>query len=170
MRYAAELGAPPNSIIFTDVAGKAMHVTRSQYADVFLDTPFVNAHTTGCDVLWSGVPVVTLPLRRMASRVCASLCSAMGIAQACVAHDLADYEEKAVQFVLDTAYRTAMRREILAGRWTQPLFDTRRWTRDFERLMARAFQDADRDIRFRTSLGRSQRSHPRARRHVHDAR
>jgi predicted O-linked N-acetylglucosamine transferase (SPINDLY family) len=29
--------------------------------DLFLDTPLFNAHTTGGDVLWSGVPILTLP-------------------------------------------------------------------------------------------------------------
>jgi protein O-GlcNAc transferase len=46
---------------------------------VFLDTPLCNAHTTGCDVLWAGCPMVTLPLERMASRVAASLCHATGL-------------------------------------------------------------------------------------------
>lgn len=34
---------------------------------------------TGCDVLWGGCPMVTLPLERMASRVAASLCYATGL-------------------------------------------------------------------------------------------
>ena len=46
---------------------------------MFLDTPLCNAHTTGCDVLWAGCPMVTLPLERMASRVAASLCHATGL-------------------------------------------------------------------------------------------
>ena len=33
----------------------------------------------GCDVLWGGCPMVTLPLERMASRVAASLCYATGL-------------------------------------------------------------------------------------------
>ena len=33
----------------------------------------------GCDVLWGGCPIVTLPLERMASRVAASLCYATGL-------------------------------------------------------------------------------------------
>lgn len=33
----------------------------------------------GCDVLWGGCPMVTLPLERMASRVAASLCFATGL-------------------------------------------------------------------------------------------
>ena len=56
-----------------------LHIRRSGIADVFLDTPLCNAHTTGCDVLWAGCPMVTLPLERMASRVAASLCHATGL-------------------------------------------------------------------------------------------
>lgn len=52
---------------------------RAGVADVFLDTPLCNAHTTGCDVLWGGCPMITLPLQRMASRVAASLCAATGL-------------------------------------------------------------------------------------------
>ena len=61
------------------MAARDIHVARAALADVFLDTPLVNAHTTACDVLWAGVPIVTLPLRRMASRVCASLVTAAGL-------------------------------------------------------------------------------------------
>jgi Glycosyl transferase family 41 len=55
-------------------------------ADVFLDTPLCNAHTTGCDVLWGGCPIVTLPLQRMASRVAASLCAATGLGHEMIVH------------------------------------------------------------------------------------
>ena len=72
---AAKLGVPDDRIVFTNVVQKDLHIKRSGLADVFLDTPLCNAHTTGCDVLWSGCPIVTLPLSRMASRVAASLVS-----------------------------------------------------------------------------------------------
>eukprot|EP00968_Pinguiococcus_pyrenoidosus_P009783 scaffold757_cov246-Pinguiococcus_pyrenoidosus.AAC.29 len=42
-------------------------------ADLVLDTPEYNSHTVGCDVLWSGTPMVTLKQDKMASRVGASL-------------------------------------------------------------------------------------------------
>ncbi len=44
---AAGRGIDPNRIIFTDVAAKPIHIRRSGIADVFLDTPLCNAHTTG---------------------------------------------------------------------------------------------------------------------------
>lgn len=44
---AAAQGVDPSRIIFTDVADKPQHIRRSGLADVFLDTPLCNAHTTG---------------------------------------------------------------------------------------------------------------------------
>ena len=44
-----------------------------QLADLFLDTPQCNAHTTGCDILWAGTPMITIMGQKMASRVAASL-------------------------------------------------------------------------------------------------
>lgn len=65
---AARHGVDDARIIFTDVAQKEEHIRRSGLADVFLDTPLCNAHTTGCDVLWSGCPMVrTLPPSAAAS-------------------------------------------------------------------------------------------------------
>ena len=46
-RHAANHGIPSERIIFTDVAQKEEHIRRSALADVFLDTPRCNAHTTG---------------------------------------------------------------------------------------------------------------------------
>lgn len=34
---------------------------RGQLADICLDTPICNGHTTGMDVLWAGTPMVSLP-------------------------------------------------------------------------------------------------------------
>lgn len=58
---AANLGIGPGRILFSNVAAKEEHVRRGQLADVCLDTPLCNGHTTSMDVLWTGTPVVTLP-------------------------------------------------------------------------------------------------------------
>lgn len=54
-------GIDANRVIFSNVAAKEEHVRRGQLADVCLDTPLCNGHTTGMDVLWAGTPMVTLP-------------------------------------------------------------------------------------------------------------
>lgn len=62
------VGLPGGRIIFSNVAAKEEHVRRGQLADVCLDTPLCNGHTTSMDVLWTGTPVVTLPGETLASR------------------------------------------------------------------------------------------------------
>lgn len=62
------VGLPGGRIIFSNVAAKEEHVRRGQLADVCLDTPLCNGHTTSMDVLWTGTPVVTLPCETLASR------------------------------------------------------------------------------------------------------
>jgi hypothetical protein len=46
--------------IYSDVAPREEHVKRGFLADLFLDTPACNAHTTACDILWSGTPMLTM--------------------------------------------------------------------------------------------------------------
>ncbi|KII61331.1 UDP-N-acetylglucosamine--peptide N-acetylglucosaminyltransferase subunit [Thelohanellus kitauei] len=77
--YAKKFDIPSSRIIFTDVAMKEEHVRRGQLADVCLDTPICNGHTTGMDVLWAGCPVVTTPRETFASRVGASIVNAIGL-------------------------------------------------------------------------------------------
>lgn len=58
---AQALGLGSGRILFSNVAAKEEHVRRGQLADICLDTPLCNGHTTGMDVLWAGTPMVTLP-------------------------------------------------------------------------------------------------------------
>ena len=128
---------PQERLVFTDVAPRELHVARCSLADVFLDTPRVNAHTTACDVLWSGVPIVTLPLKTMASRVCASLVTAAGLGKELVAKNEQEYFEIAVRLGLNVGgERARIRSFLLSTRsTTSALFDVGRWVRDFERLL-----------------------------------
>uniref|UniRef100_A0A0D9YSF1 protein O-GlcNAc transferase n=1 Tax=Oryza glumipatula TaxID=40148 RepID=A0A0D9YSF1_9ORYZ len=86
--HAAARGVRPDQIIFTDVAMKNEHIRRSSLADLFLDTPLCNAHTTGTDILWAGLPMITLPLEKMATRVAGSLCLATGLGEDMIVRNL----------------------------------------------------------------------------------
>ena len=63
---------------------------RGQLADVCLDTPLCNGHTTGMDVLWAGTPMVTLPADTLASRVATSQLQTLGCPEL-VAKNAEDY-------------------------------------------------------------------------------
>ena len=63
-----------------------------------LDNPVTNGHTTTCDLLWSGLPILTLPhSENMPSRVATSLVLALGCPEL-VARSYQEYEDKAVAY------------------------------------------------------------------------
>lgn len=131
--YAAARGVQPDQIIFTDVAMKGEHIRRSALADLCLDTPLCNGHTTGTDVLWAGLPMLTLPLEKMASRVAGSLCLATGVGEEMVVNSLKEYEERAVSLALNRPKLRDLTNRLKAARLTCPLFDTARWVVNLER-------------------------------------
>ncbi|KAH9315388.1 hypothetical protein KI387_024015 [Taxus chinensis] len=138
--FATAQGVRPEQIIFTDVAAKSEHIRRSSLADLCLDTPLCNAHTTGTDVLWAGVPIVTLPLEKMATRVAGSLCYATGFGEEMVVTSMQEYEEKAVNLGQNPARCQALSAKIKEARLTCPLFDTRRWVRNLERAYSKMWK------------------------------
>jgi hypothetical protein len=96
--------------------------TRMQYmlqlcrGHLFLDTPSFNAHTTAVDALWVGLPLITTPLERMASRVSASLLAAAGLTLF-ITRDLQDYRALAAALLHRPAQlRLARRLTVANGR------------------------------------------------------
>jgi predicted O-linked N-acetylglucosamine transferase (SPINDLY family) len=65
------------------IASTAEHLGRQGLADLYLDTLPYNAHSTACDALWAGVPVLTCAGRSFAARVAASALRAVGLRAAC---------------------------------------------------------------------------------------
>ncbi|CAF1499509.1 unnamed protein product [Adineta ricciae] len=126
-------GVDPSRLIFSNVAPKEEHVRRGQLADICLDTPLCNGHTTGMDVLWAGTPMVTLPLETLASRVGASLLHTLGCPEL-VAESYDDYENIAVRLGVDPVYLKSVRAKVWSRRLTSPLFDTALYTQHLEGL------------------------------------
>ncbi|XVF60764.1 hypothetical protein PTKIN_Ptkin08bG0074700 [Pterospermum kingtungense] len=60
---------------------KSEHIRCSALVDLCLDKLLCNTHTNGTNVLWAGLPMVTLPLEKMATRVAGSLCLAIGLGE-----------------------------------------------------------------------------------------
>lgn len=126
IRQAARArGIPDAQIYFTDVAPKDEHIKRGHLADLFLDTPCCNAHTTGCDILWGGTPMLTLSGKKMATRVAASLLKASTLSEL-VTGSYEEYEETAVRLAMEPEELFQLRQRLEQGRDTCPLFDTQR--------------------------------------------
>jgi len=122
------------------VMPKIEHLKRLTLADVYLDTLVYNGHTTGSDVLWAGVPMVTIQGDTFPSRVGASLARAVGMPEM-IAFDMKQYVEKAVNLALDPESLREMREKLQGLRLTAPLFDTKRWIHAFEDALGSMWQD-----------------------------
>ncbi len=70
---ARKRGIDPERLIFAPRMKQLDHLARQRLADIFLDTLPCNAHTTGSDALWAGLPVLTCAGNSFAGRVAASL-------------------------------------------------------------------------------------------------
>ncbi|WP_428422612.1 tetratricopeptide repeat protein [Methylibium sp.] len=142
---AAARGVAPERIVFAQNVAFDAHFSRLALADVFVDTWPYNAHTTASDALWAGVPVVTLYQNSFASRVAASVLNAAGIAELAV-ETVDDYQRALLALASDPALLQTYRNHLQTQRMTLPLFDSQRYVREFEHLLARMVQ------RFRAGL------------------
>ncbi|CAG2061914.1 unnamed protein product [Timema podura] len=142
---AQQLGLPPGRILFSNVAAKEEHVRRGQLADVCLDTPLCNGHTTSMDVLWTGTPVVTLPgtctktvrhwplewrLHSWQHWVLPEL----------IATSRQEYQDIAVRLGTDREFLKSIRVKVWRARSDSPLFDCQQYAQGMEKLYKRMWE------------------------------
>ncbi|HEX5277796.1 MAG TPA: tetratricopeptide repeat protein [Fluviicoccus sp.] len=130
-REAGYRGVVPERLVFAPVLNVSEHLARLQLADLFLDTWPVNAHTTACDALWGGLPVLTCTGSTFAARVATSLLKAADLRGLACATP-AEYEARALELAHNPGKLTALRRDWGARRLQSRLFDTARTTRYLE--------------------------------------
>ncbi len=130
-RHAQLAGIGPERLSFAPFAAPHDHFARLPAADAILDALVCNGHTTTSDALWSGVPVITARGAHFASRVSESLLNAMDLPEL-VGSDQDDMVRIAKRVASDADYRAMLRIKVATQRLEAPLFDTARFTRDFE--------------------------------------
>lgn len=131
-KEAAARGVEPHRLIFAERMPLAEHLARHRSADLFLDTWYCNAHTTASDALWSGLPIVTKIGQTFASRVAASLLTAVGL-QELITDAPASYEALAYELATNVEILKALRERLTFNRLKSPLFDTQRFTWNLEK-------------------------------------
>lgn len=128
---AATRGIDPSRLVFAPKLPHAEHLARHKHADLFIDTFNVNAHTTASDALWAGLPVVTKQGKQFAARVAASLLTAVGLPEL-IAETEEEYEELITELAEHPKKMATIHEKLKENRITHPLFDTVRYTRNFE--------------------------------------
>jgi predicted O-linked N-acetylglucosamine transferase (SPINDLY family) len=131
-REAAMRGVDAERLIFAArIASLPEHLARHRLADLFLDTLPYNAHSTACDALWAGLPVLTLLGESFASRVAASLLTAIDLPEL-ITSTPGQYEALAIELAANPEQLAHLRDRLARNRLTSPLFDTQRYTRHLE--------------------------------------
>lgn len=126
-REAHECGVDPNRLIFAERTPKLQdHLARQRLADLFLDTLPFNAHTTACNALWAGLPVLTCAGQSYAGRVAASLLTAVGLPEL-ITTSLDSYRELALHLATTPTKLAELRQRLAENRSRCALFNGDRY-------------------------------------------
>ncbi|MGA1066967.1 MAG: hypothetical protein ACO3U3_14090 [Alphaproteobacteria bacterium] len=120
-----------------------------EHLDLFLDTFPYGAGATGSEVLWSGVPLLTLQGRAFQSRMGSSLVHALGVSELIAKND-EEYVAKAIKIATDKNHYKKIKQQIKKGKAEGLLFNTSNFVGTLEKAFqlivsdyreGRAFQD-----------------------------
>ena len=140
---AERAGVDPGRLIFARPIAQDAHIARLACADLALDTLPYGAHTTGCDALWAGVPMLTCRGATFAGRVGASLLNAAGLPEL-ITDSPAAYAARLLDLVSAPQRLREYGDYLNRTRGTNPLFDTAGFTRDWEALLLAIYDAAAR--------------------------
>jgi protein O-GlcNAc transferase len=141
LRHEAEVrGVDSNRLIFAKrLKNKNEYLARCKTMDLFLDTFPYTAHATANDVLWAGLPVLTLAGSTFASRVATSLLNTLKLPEL-ITYTQEAYEELAIELAGNPDKFNAIKTKLAANRLTTPVFDTVLFARHIENAYAQMFQ------------------------------
>jgi predicted O-linked N-acetylglucosamine transferase (SPINDLY family) len=132
-KEAQKRGLAPKRLVFAPKMELSDHLARHKLADLFIDTLPCNAHTTASDALWAELPVLTCMGESFASRVAASLLTAIDMPEL-ITSSLQEYEELAVSLANDSNRVRALKQKLMHNKLSTPLFDSTLFTKDIEQL------------------------------------
>ena len=124
-------GIDPNRLIFGKRLSKSKYLARYRVADLFLDTQPYNAGTTASDALRMGLPVLTCIGHSFASRMGASVISALNLPELITTTE-EEYESLAIELATDPVKLKIIKDKLVSNLPTAPLYNTSLFTRHLE--------------------------------------
>lgn len=139
-KEAIARGVDPRRIFFAGrKADIAEHLGHLALADLALDTYPYTSHSTGCDMLWSGVPLITRMGSTFTSRIAGSMLHAVGLPEL-VTNSWEEYFNLAHQLANRPEMLGGIREKLSRNRLSSPLFDTAKFTTDIELLYIKMWE------------------------------
>ena len=108
-------------------------------ADLFLDTFPYNAHVTGCDALYAGLPIITLCGQSFASRVGASLLNTINMNEL-IAYSESQYINKAYNLSINQKKIKELKQELLKPLTISKLFNSKLYVEKIETAYIEIFE------------------------------
>lgn len=136
-RAFARHGIAAERLAYAAIRGQ--HMARYNDIDIALDTLPQTGGTTTCELLWMGVPTVSLVGPAFFERLSFSNLANAGLRDLAVDTREA-YVEVAVALAGDVERRRVLRRELRETIRRSPLGDASGWVRDFEALTVRTLE------------------------------
>jgi predicted O-linked N-acetylglucosamine transferase (SPINDLY family) len=131
----AQAGIACERLIFADRIDPELYMSRLCLADLFLDTFPYNAGTVASDALRMELPLITLCGEAFASRMAASLLTALELPEG-ITTSRADYVEKAIKMATDANAFRIFRAGFTHLAWARSIGDIGHFTADFEAALS----------------------------------
>jgi len=144
-KEAAKRGVDANRLVFGKRLPTPEYIARYRTADLFLDTFPYNAGATASDALWAGLPVLTCIGKSFASRIAASLLTAIDLPEL-ITTTQDDYEALAIELATHPDRLDNIRRKLEKNRLTTPLFDTSLFTKHIEEAYTTMYERYQADL------------------------
>ncbi len=132
-QVAQNLGVDSCRIVFADNLPIEEHLKRLALADIFLDTFPCNAHTTASDAIRMGVPLITLAGESFASRVAASILTAVDMTDL-ITTNIDEYKNLAIRLATDSDRLKKLKTKVIKNKQLLSLYDSVIYTRNLEKI------------------------------------
>ena len=131
MKEASLRAVDPNRLIFAKRLDREQYLARYRVVDLFLDTLPYNAATTASDALRMGLPVLTCRGKSFASRMAASVISAVNLSEL-ITETREEYESLAIELATNQVKFKKIKDKLNNNLSTAPLYDTAKFTENLE--------------------------------------
>ena len=139
-KEARKNGIDENRLIFAEhVTLMEDHLSRIKLADLFLDTLPFNAHATASDALRMGVPILTCKGNSFASRVAASLLSAVNLPEM-ITTTQDQYESLAIELSTNPEKMKKIKEKLANNLTTSALYNTSLYTHHIEAAYSKMYE------------------------------
>jgi predicted O-linked N-acetylglucosamine transferase (SPINDLY family) len=139
INLATKKGLDPSRLIFAKHVERDQYLARYRVVDLFLDTLPYNAATTASDALRMGLPVLTLRGNSFASRMAASVISAINLPEL-ITDTREEYESLAIELATNAKKFKVIKDKLKENLLTAPLYDTAKFTENLESVYKVMYQ------------------------------